>query len=248
MTRRKTKTSTGLQTTQTKINVTISPESKSTLDKIIDEIGLSRSAFVEGILNGSISLSSQTATQIVNLSSASEDKGLEVHVSDEVEEVKPTVSASADNEELKVQKERILALEKQIKEQEKEISKSNDLNKSLQQKLDDQQASVANLKNELDLAKTTSKTSDNHKELTNLINQKEETIKQLNQEINRLKDDIYQTKQKDVVITQSSHDLEHLNKRQKETIAYLEARIAELQTVASIGSHALNKWRSKAYR
>ena len=43
-------------------------------------------------------------------------------------------------------------------------------------------------------------------------------------------------------------DLEHHARQQKDTIARLEVRIAELQSIASIGYHAINKWRSKVYQ
>lgn len=245
MARRKTKTSTGLQNLKAKVNVTISPESKSTLEKITSEMGLSKSALFEGILDGSICLSSQNAQQVIHLSSSSEKQALDVSISDEV---KSETSVATDTGELQAQTEKISALEKQLQEQESEISQTNNLNKSLQEQLDAQLAIVSNLKSKLE-GTSSAEHSAEHQELIDLINHKEEKIKQLNQEINRLKAEVEQSKSKEVVSASKANesDLKYLSQRQQDTIARLEARIAELQTVASIGNQTLNKWRSKVY-
>ncbi len=73
MVRRKTKISTGLKSPKAKVNITISPESKSVLEKIVSEIAMTKSSFFEGILNGSICLSSQNAQKLVSFESVNQN-------------------------------------------------------------------------------------------------------------------------------------------------------------------------------
>ena len=300
MARRKTKTTTGLQNHKAKVNITITPESKSTLDKIASDIGLSRSAFFEGMLNGSISLSSQQAQQLVSLKSStgsSETKiahaPLEVNIINDLNEQDNDSSTEKKQEQIEVQQEKISALENEINKKENTLVETDKINKYLQEKFDSQISMIASLKAKLEEAKTVKKSTDKNKKLQDLLNSKDETIKQLNQDISRLKKEItndknqdtslsnesadlqeqvnlknklieelkqqitsqqqqiqlLQTKANPVIVTnQTNPDLEHLNRQQKDTITRLEKRIAELQTVASIGTQTLNKWRSKMYR
>lgn len=289
MARRKTKTSTGLQNHKAKVNITISPESKSTLDKIASEIGLSRSAFFEGILNGSISLSSQHAHQLVNLKSSTDSS--ETNTANAHLEV--NIINDLNGQENAPATEKISALENELNKKENTLTETDKINKSLQEKFDNQLSIIASLKAKLEEAKTVKKSTDKNKKIQELLNSKDETIKQLNKDISRFKKEltknknqdkslsnksadlqeqvnlknklieelkqqitsqqqqiqVLQTKANPVIVTnQTNLDLEHLNRQQKDTIIRLEKRIAELQTVASIGTQTLNKWRSKMYR
>ena len=289
MARRKTKTSTGLQNHKAKVNITISPESKSTLDKIASEIGLSRSAFFEGILNGSISLSSQHAHQLVNLKSSTDSS--ETNTANAHLEV--NIINDLNGQENAPATEKISALENELNKKENTLTETDKINKYLQEKFDNQLSIIASLKAKLEEAKTLKETTDKNKKLQDLLNSKDETIKQLNKDISRFKKEltknknqdkslrnksadlqeqvnlktklieelkqqitsqqqqiqVLQTKANPVIVTnQTNLDLEHLNRQQKDTIIRLEKRIAELQTVASIGTQTLNKWRSKMYR
>lgn len=122
MARRKTKATTGLSNPKSKVNLTITPEAKSALDVITKEMGLTRSALFEGLLNGSISLSSQNSEKNIDIS-FNEDKSdgetisqiniLEGENVDNQEEKMDSIS-----EDLEDYKHKISVLEKEIKAQE----------------------------------------------------------------------------------------------------------------------------------
>ena len=155
MARRKTKTSAGLRSPKSKVNITITPESKATLETIAGEMGLSKSAFFEGILNGSISLSSQKSEQLVTLQAkegenSEADKALlEVSVgADTPGESSSETTATAKDDET------ISKLEEKIAKLENDLKQSSESQKDAESKLKKEKSTIAKLEKENTKLKT----------------------------------------------------------------------------------------------
>ncbi len=301
MARRTTKTSKGLSNPKAKVNLSITLQSKSALEKIINEVELTKSDFFEGILDGSISLANEDAKKLVNLkfddtsSETKDDLNLTVEVVDELNKEPKDSDSNLQNNQISAQEETISTLEKKIEQIENNLQEKDQENYSLQVKLAEVSLISESFKKDLAQAKDkTEKTSQQIIDLEKSSDEKQITIDNLNQEINRLKEDatnwqneetssanqsakftqemekkdnlIAQLKQQNqsqneqirqlqtranqitVNHNQSFANLQKTNQEQQNTITRLEKKVAELESVASIGNQTLNKWRNKMYR
>ncbi|WP_324281964.1 hypothetical protein VKI22_14470 [Cyanobacterium aponinum UTEX 3221] len=200
MARRKTKATTGLSNPKSKVNLTITPEAKSALDVITKEMGLTRSALFEGLLNGSISLSSQNSEKNIDIS-FNEDKSdgetisqiniLEGENVDNQEEKMDSIS-----EDLEDYKHKISVLEKEIKAQEEK-------NNSLEQELVKKSSEIQSLREQVKNLSTVEKAENNHNfeakvtELKKIIDEKNSAIASLEEKISHLEQEVKKSKESD---------------------------------------------------
>ncbi len=282
MVRRKAKTTTGLSNPKSTVNLAITPEAKDAMDIITKQMGLTRSALFEGLLNGSISLSNHTSEPN---STASFNDDNSAH--------QPQENISDNTQELADYKNKISVLEKELETQKNLLAKQEEINTSIQKELDSTLSTIKALETQLQNAQNTHNDSEQKiAQLQQVINEKEgaitkwcSSIASLEAKINPLENDLKianesvlksKEKEKDdlMLIEQLKHQLEEknyqvydlekrvnqttynqnlshqltmINEQQKQTIIYLEKRISELETVASIGQQTLNKWRSKMF-
>ncbi len=115
----------------------------------------------------------------------------------------------------------------------------------LNQEINQFQQEISKLKKEISKGKNQKKSVDVGAEKV-----KNDLIEKLKQQVTAQQQQIQslQGQYNQIVMNQHKNsDLQNLNQQQKVTISGLENKIAQLQSLASIGSHTLNKWRSKMY-
>jgi len=276
MVRRKAKTTTGLTNPKSTVNLAITPEAKDAMDTITKQMGLTRSALFEGLLNGSISLSSHTS-EPNSTASFNENNSPS----------QPQENISDNTQELADYKNKISVLEKELETQKNLLAKQEEINTSIQQELESKLSTIQTLETQLQHSQNAQNSQDDSEakiaQLQQIITEKEGAIASLETKINHLENALNiakhealksEEKQDNNLIEQLKHQLEEknyqvydlekqviqatsnqnisrqltmINEQQKQTIIYLEKRISELETVASIGQQTLNKWRSKMF-
>lgn len=276
MVRKKAKTTTGLINPKSKVNLTLTPEAKDAMDAISKEMGLTRSALFEGLLNGSISLSNHTS-----------EPNSTASFPDDNSPSQPQENISDNTQELDDYKNKISVLEKELETHKNLLAKQQEINTSIQQELDSKLTTIKALETQLQNSQNAQNSQDDSQEkiaqLQQVITEKEGTIASLETKINHLenalniaKDEALKSEEKEnnnlieqlkhqlaektyqiydlekrVIQTTSNQNIAHqltmINEQQKQTIIRLEKRISELETVASIGQQTLNKWRSKMF-
>lgn len=265
MVRRKAKATTGLTNPKSKVNLTLSPEARDAMDNISKKMGLTRSALIEKLLEGSLSLSSHS---------------LEENISPNAQEDKSTVLT----QEIEEYQQKISLLEKELEQQKNLLQKQQEINSSLQQELDKKIGQIKTLESQVQDSHNTPTQDDSTvkiAQLQQLIQEKGSAIASLEQKISHLEQEL-NTRDKSETKAQEEHhliqqlknqleeknqliktlenrinqtvskqyispQLTAINEQQKQTIIHLEKRISELETVASIGQQTLNKWRSRVF-
>lgn len=269
MVRRKAKVTKGLTNPKSKVYLTLSPEAQEVMNNISKEMGLTNSALIERLLEGSLSLSNH------NISASSQ----EAKSTTETEE-----NLTNNAQELDEYKHKISLLEKELEHQKNLLAKQEEINTSIQAELNSKLSAIKTLEAQVQNSQGSSPQDNSEAQIAQLqqiIQEKEEAIASLQTKINHLekelsnreqlgakpqenhnliqqlktqleeKNRIIKTLENKVNQTTSSnyisHQLTALNEQQKQTIISLEKRISELETVASIGQQTLNKWRSKIF-
>ena len=190
MARRKTRTSTGLKNPKSKVSVTITSESKKNLDKIVAEIGLSKSAFFEKVLSGSIAFSSQKSEQLVTFQAEEQEdstqkSSLEVIVSQNPQESQENKSEGNQGEIIAEQESTIASLKEQITKLETDLENKHQQEKQLQKQVQEQQTTID--VQEADLEKRNQK----QQEIETKINEQTSQISHLTEELEKAQEDQY---------------------------------------------------------
>ena len=214
MTRRKTRTATGLVTPKSKVNLSLTHKATETLDTLVKETGLAKSALFESILTGTIAISSHSANQVINLSIdansleiESIDNNTEITVTTDINEEKKDTANDVIRQELERQKQHIESLEKQVITNQELVAEKDRVNISLSQELETQLTKLNSL--ELDLkqkkevntnkdkstASLEKKLAEKDAQLTDLkqeIDNKIQVIEGLNHSISNLEKQVYE--------------------------------------------------------
>lgn len=208
MTRKKTKAGTGLGSSKSKVNITLTPEANDTLVALAKETGLTKSKFFEEILVGGIVINSQNAETKVVLNKQDGDQKFSIAKLEDSDEdsvnKSDSGSISAPNnaieQEIKNQQKKIAELEEQINKQKNLVADKSRANEDLESKLQHQQDKIKVIESELE---------------------------QKNSQIKTLEKDL-----KDALASNNNDDLKDLNKA-RESISKLEQKIATLESLVA---------------
>lgn len=178
MTRKKTKTGTGLMTPKAKVNLSLTDKAITTLETMAKETGLTKSALFESILTGNISVSSHNSSQVLNVYLKNEDaEDLTVQTTTEI-----NIAQSDNDQANKIINDQLEGQKKVIQNLEEEVNKQKTL-------LSEKEAKIINLQSELQKERENKSSSVNERELTDLtkeIGALKEIVKEKEEEIKKL--------------------------------------------------------------
>lgn len=222
MTRKKTKAGTGLGSSKSKVNITLTPEANETLVALVKETGLTKSKFFEEVLVGGIVINSKNAETKVVLNGEDEEQKFSIaklEDSDRVDESDSesiSLESNAIEQEIKNQQRVIAELEEQINKQKNLVADKSKVNEDLKDKLQEQQNKVQIVQSELE--------EKNHQIKTLESDLKNALAGQNNDEVNdHLKDLQKELKNAQNSLTQANNNIKSLN----EKIISLESLITE---------------------
>ncbi|AUC61930.1 Exonuclease sbcC [Cyanobacterium sp. HL-69] len=190
MTRKKTRTGTGLGSSKSKVNITLSPEANETLVALAKETGLTKSKLFDQILVGGFVINSHSADTKVVLHDEGEQKFLVTEVDDndkDSESDSGSLNNNAIEEEIKNHQAKIAELEQEINKQKDLVADKSKTNQDLETKLQAQQDKVGSIQKELEDKNNQIKNlEDNFKKVTQDSEKSDNSdqLKNLNQELN----------------------------------------------------------------
>lgn len=227
MTRKKTGTTTGLMTPKSKVNLSLTGKAMETIETMMKETGLNKSALFEGILTGNIPFSSPNS----QVSKENVDDNTQVK---EVFDIGNHLL----NQELEQQKKLIQNLEEEVSKQHNLVSEKEQINNSLKDSLKEKEDTIKTLENKLknqeseytnkikDISNNHDRLEDKEKELHSLKHKLEEANKNL-----KLKDDEI----KQLSETQNLLDIKvKIIAELTQKIAHLEQQITEVNNDQSL--------------